>query len=58
MGLMAGLLGGFTTFSSFALEAFRLASEGEWAAAVAYVGLTNACGLAGVWGAYRIVGAL
>jgi CrcB protein len=58
MALMAGFLGGFTTFSSFALETFRLATDGEWAAAAAYVGLTNLSGLVGVWGAYRLVASL
>jgi CrcB protein len=55
MALMAGFLGGFTTFSSFALEAYRLAADGEWAAATGYIALTNLSGLAGVWGAYRLV---
>jgi CrcB protein len=55
MGLMVGFLGGFTTFSSFALEAFRLASAGQWGTAAGYITLTNVGGLAGVWGAYRLV---
>ncbi len=27
---MAGLLGGFTTFSSFSLQTLNLANDGEW----------------------------
>lgn len=36
--LMAGLLGGFTTFSAFSLDAFRLFDEGEILASAGYVG--------------------
>ena len=36
--LMAGILGGFTTFSAFSLDAFRLYEEGRMATAAAYVG--------------------
>lgn len=52
---MAGFLGGFTTFSSFGLETFRLVADSDWARAVAYVGLTNLGGLAAVWGGYRLL---
>jgi len=34
--LASGLLGGFTTFSTFSVEAYRLASSGHAATAVAY----------------------
>lgn len=55
IALMAGLLGGFTTFSSFGLETFRLAEDGQWSLAVAYVGLTNLGGFVAVWAAYRAI---
>lgn len=43
-----GFLGGFTTFSSFAYETFRLAGQnGWWAAALNFVS-NNILGLAGV----------
>lgn len=53
MALMVGFVGGFTTFSTFALEAFRLASGAQWAPAAAYVLLTNLFGFAATWLGYR-----
>jgi CrcB protein len=35
--VMAGLLGGFTTFSTYSLDALILWERGEWAWAAAYV---------------------
>jgi CrcB protein len=55
MALMVGFIGGFTTFSTFALEAFRLATASQWAAAGGYVLLTNLVGFAAVWAGYRAV---
>ena len=49
MALMVGFLGGFTTFSTFALETMRLAEGAEWSAAAAYIALTNVAGLAAAW---------
>ena len=47
--LMIGVLGGFTTFSSFSLQSLNLMQEGEWIAAFAYVlGSVFLC-LLGVW---------
>ena len=34
--LGVGVLGGFTTFSAFSLEAFNMLSRGEWTVAIAY----------------------
>jgi fluoride exporter len=53
VALTVGLLGGFTTFSSFGLETFRLLQDAEWGLALGYVGLTNMAGLAAVWAGYR-----
>ena len=51
--LVTGVLGGFTTFSAFSLEAFTLYERGQIVAAAAYVGLSvvlSLLGLAlGVW---------
>ena len=34
-GILIGVLGGFTTFSSFSIETFNLIEQGAWAKAVA-----------------------
>ena len=36
-GLQVGLLGGFTTFSAFSLELFRMAEEGLWVNSLLYI---------------------
>jgi CrcB protein len=45
--LMTGILGGFTTFSAFSLEAFLLIERGRPALALIYMGGSVALGLAG-----------
>ena len=47
--LMVGVLGGYTTFSSFSLQTLELAHEGRWAAAGANVLLSVVLSLAAVW---------
>ena len=44
--LMTGLLGGFTTFSAFSLDAVALMERGEFSLAAAYVGGSVVLGLA------------
>lgn len=46
--LMTGLLGGFTTFSSFSLDAMSLYERGRLAAAAAYVGGSVVFAIAGL----------
>ncbi|MEM7525926.1 MAG: CrcB family protein [Pseudomonadota bacterium] len=46
--LMPGLLGGFTTFSAFSLDAFRLIETGRMAAATGYMAGSVALALAGL----------
>ena len=50
---LVGLLGGFTTYSSFAFQATELAHHGRLPAAVAYVLITNLAGIAAVWAGLR-----
>ncbi len=53
-GLMIGVLGAFTTFSTFGWETFALANDGQrWAAALNVVA-TNIFGLLAVWVGYRV----
>ncbi|WP_041719463.1 fluoride efflux transporter CrcB [Desulfurivibrio alkaliphilus] len=43
--LFTGLLGGFTTFSTFARETLDLIRVGEWKIAAAYVMISNTLGI-------------
>lgn len=56
--LVTGVLGGFTTFSAFALEAGLLLDAGRPGAAAAYVGATMVGGLVAVRLGARLAGAL
>jgi len=49
LALMTGLLGAYTTFSTFSLETFRLIEEGATRDAIANVGLSVVLGLVAVW---------
>jgi CrcB protein len=54
LGLMVGLLGGFTTFSSFSFETVALLNDGQMRAAVLNVVLSNVLCLAAAWLGYRV----
>ncbi len=47
--VMIGVLGGFTTFSSFSLQTINLATDGEWLYAALNVVLSVVVCLAFVW---------
>ena len=49
-----GLLGGFTTYSTFAFQSAEMLQAGRTAAACVYVVATNLLGLAAVWAGMRL----
>lgn len=53
--ILIGLMGGFTTFSSFGLQTFTLLQDGEFGLATLNIGVSNALGLLMVWAGYAVV---
>ena len=47
--IMVGILGGFTTFSSFSLQTLTLVQDNQWGAAGANVGISVVACLVGTW---------
>lgn len=56
--LFTGLLGGFTTFSAFGLEAMDLIRRGDLGIAALYVGGSVTLGLIAVWLGLKLVSLL
>ena len=52
--IMVGVIGGFTTFSTFSNETFSLMSDGQFLSAAANVIASIVLGLFGVWLGYTI----
>lgn len=52
--LLVGLLGAFTTFSSYGLQTFALLREGAFGRAAVYVVASNLAGLLTVWAGYAL----
>jgi len=55
IGLLIGVLGGFTTFSTFGFETFKLLNGGQYALAALNIVLSCGLGLAAVWFGYRLI---
>jgi CrcB protein len=51
--VMTGFCGGFSTFSTFSLETFRLLDSGRWGLATGYILASVGCCLAAMWLVYR-----
>ncbi len=58
IGILTGFIGGFTTFSTFAMETLLLAEQGEAAKSVLYVALSIALGLFAAFGGAYIARSL
>ena len=56
--ILIGLLGGFTTFSSYGLQTFTLLRDGEFGLATLNIVVSNVLGLLMVWVGYGLVKAL
>lgn len=53
--LTTGMLGGFTTFSTFSLDAISLWERGQWGNAAAYVAISLVLSLAGLFAGLAII---
>ncbi len=54
IALTIGVLGGYTTFSTFGLESFAFLNDGQVPRAALNIGLSVFLGLAAVWLGYRL----
>lgn len=54
LAVMVGLLGGFTTFSTYGLEAFTMIEAGHRWSALGHVLAHNGLGILMVWAGFRI----
>jgi CrcB protein len=54
IGLIVGVLGGYSTFSTFGLESFNLSNDGEFRLALLNMLLSCGIGFAAVWFGYRV----
>ena len=58
IAILVGLLGGFTTFSTFAMETVSLTGDRQWRLAALNVLLSNGLGLAAAWLGSRTASAI
>ena len=54
--LLIGVLGGFTTFSTFAFESFELLRDGQFLSAILNVAGQVVAGIVGLWAGFVISG--
>jgi CrcB protein len=54
LAILVGVLGGYTTFSSFSRETLTLLQEGQWPAALLNITLSNVLCLIGVWAGWAL----
>jgi CrcB protein len=52
--ILIGVLGGYTTYSTFGRETFALLQDGQWLAALLNIALSNVLALVGVWAGWAI----
>ncbi|MEE9274259.1 MAG: CrcB family protein, partial [bacterium] len=52
--LLVGVLGGFTSFSTFSLDTLRLAQQGSWWPAFLNVALSVGGSLGAAWAGYAV----
>jgi CrcB protein len=52
VALMAGFLGGYTTFSAFSIQTLTLMQDGQWGPAFANIALSILVCLAAVWAGF------
>jgi CrcB protein len=53
--IITGVLGGFTTFSSYTMETVYLFQNGEPFRGFLYVFLSNTCGIGSAWFGYSLI---
>ncbi len=56
--VMIGILGGYTTFSSFSLQTLNLLQDGEWWQAGANIALSIVACLVAVWAGYAFAASI
>lgn len=54
IGILVGVLGGYTTFSTFGHETFALLNDGQFVAAVVNIVVSVVLSVAAVWIGYRL----